>query len=242
MNKFKLVLFILFFSFFSCVFAQDDESVRDFLYSEAYFDYLIECAHEDAIEQKENSRENTEIDLTDNEINAFEFDEEIAGEYIPFKLKVEKYSTAAKYTETFEKPQTKIIIPTSEKLSFTYDTLQYINKNYTDGRRITSGIEYTPFKPLNFAMGVETNYRVADQNPLSRKIYFNPSYKINEHIAISFLNKYNFNNSSYDHDIGLYIAPFKTKAIDFKAYAGITNEHSGAQSQSASFYTNFYFY
>ena len=34
---------------------------------------------------------------------------------------------------------------------------------------------------------------------------------------------------------------FKTKAIDFKIFTGITNEHSGAQSQSASFYTNFYF-
>ena len=35
---------------------------------------------------------------------------------------------------------------------------------------------------------------------------------------------------------------FKTRAIDFKAFAGITNEHSGTQSQSASFYTNFYFF
>lgn len=245
MKKILLVLFMfsLFSSFAITVAQEEKEPVRDYLYSEEYFDYLIECAHEEAIKQQEEAQEATsEHSLNDNEITVFEFNNEIEEEFIPFKLKIEQNSTVEKYSETFKKPETKIIIPTSDSFSFTYNTTQYINKNYTDGRRITSGVEYTPFKNLSFATGLETNYRDVDHNPLSRKIYFTPTFKINDYLSISFLNKYNFNNYSSDHDVGLYIAPFKTKAIDFKIFTGITNEHSGAQSQSASFYTNFYFY
>jgi len=244
MKKIFLVLLIFFLcSFYSATIADEEkEPVRDYLYSEEYFDYLIECAHEEALKQKEKEEQETELSLENDEITAFEFSDEIEGEYVPFKLKIEQNSPIDKYSETFKKPETKIIIPTSDSFSFTYNTTQYINKNYTDGRRITSGVEYTPFKNLSFATGLETNYRDVDHNPLSRKIYFTPSFKINDYLTISFLNKYNFNNYSSDHDIGLYIAPFKTKAIDFKVFAGLTNEHSGAQSQSASFYTNFYFY
>lgn len=236
MGKIKLVL-LIFFSLIVQVSAQ--ESSRDYLYSEAYFDYLIECAQEETLEQKEKQEE---ILLEQNEITAFEFEDELSENFEPFRLRIEESSKVGAYGETFKKPQTKIIIPVGDKLSFTYNTLQYINKNYTDGRRIVSGVEYSPFKNLTFATGVETNYRDVDHNPLSRKAYFTPSLKINDYLSISFLNKYNFNSYSSDHDIGLYLAPFKTKAIDFKMFAGLTNEHSGAQSQSASFYTNFYFY
>ena len=221
------------------LFAQDANYPRDYLYSEAYFDYLIECAQEEANTKEEQEKE---LSLKENEIKAFEFDDEIKEEFTPFKLKIEESTITSAYSETFKKPETKIIIQTSDKFAFTYNAIQYINKNYTDGRRITTGIEYTPFKNLTFSSGVETNYRTVDHNPLSRKIYFTPTYRLNDYFSLSFLNKYNFNNYSSDHDIGLYITPFKTKAIDFKAFAGITNEHSGTQSQSASFYTNFYFF
>lgn len=241
MDKLKLI-FLSIFILFSTNISHADENVRDYLYSEAYFDYLIECANEKAIEEKnlaqqEEIKEKTE----ETEITVFEFDES-TNQYEPFKLKIEENSTISKYGETFKKPETKIIIPTSEKFSFIYNTSQYINKNYTDGRRITSGIEFTPIKKLNLAAGIETNYRDIDQNPLSRKIYFSPSIKINEYLTIGFLNKINMQTHSSDHDLGLYLSPFKTKAIDFKIFTGFTNESSGANSQSASFYTNFYFF
>ena len=238
MGKIKLVL-LAFFILISCVNA--DENARDYLYSEAYFDYLIETANEAAIEEKEKQRQE-EILFEDNEITAFEFNDEIIEEFKPFQLRIEESSEIEVYGETFKKPETKIIIPTSDKFAFTYNTTQYVNKNYTDGRKIISGVEFTPFANLNFSTGVETNYRDVDHNPLSRKIYFSPSLKINDYLTVSFLNKYNFNNSSSDHDIGLYFSPFKTKPIDFKVFTGITNERSGVQSQSASFYTNFYFF
>ena len=240
--------FILFLSFtlLSCsnLLAQEDNSARDYLYSEAYFDYLIECAQEEAsIKEEEKQKEAAKKSTSqEDEITIFEFDDTTEEGYVPFKLNIEENSSISKYNETFKKPETKIIIPTSENFSFTYNATQYINKNYTDGRRLTTGVEYTPFKNLTFTSGVETNYRDVDHNPLSRKIYFTPIFKLNEYFSLSFLNKYNFNNYSSDHDIGLYITPFKTRAIDFKAFAGITNEHSGTQSQSASFYTNFYFF
>ncbi|MBQ4646569.1 MAG: hypothetical protein IJB79_04400 [Candidatus Gastranaerophilales bacterium] len=240
MGKKLVLLFFLMLSF--AAFAADKIAANnDYLYSEEYFDYLIECANEEAIQQKENEEIKANELILEDEVT-FAFDDEISDNFEPFRLRIEEKSTIEAYSETFKKPETKIIIPTSDIFSFTYNATQYINKNYTDGRRITSGVEYMPFKNLNFAAGVETNYRDVDNNPLSRKFYFTPSFKVNDYFTISFLNKYNFNNYSTDHDIGLYITPFKTKAIDFKAFAGITNEHTGTQSQSASFYTNFYFY
>jgi len=235
MGKIKLVL-LLFFLLIS--FVKADENARDYLYSEAYFDYLIECAHEEAIKQKEEQ----EAILKEDEVTIFEFSDELSENFEPFKLRIEEQSEIEAYSETFKKLETKIFIPTSDKFGFTYNTTQYLNKNYTDGRRITSGVEYKPLKNLTFATGIETNYRDVDHNPLSRKIYFTPSIKLNDYLTLSFLNKYNFNSYSSDHDLGLYVAPFKSKAIDFKVFAGMTNEHSGKQSQSASFYTNFYFF
>ena len=52
----KILLVLLIFSLFSpaCIHADEEkESTHDYLYSEEYFDYLIECAHEEAIKQKE---------------------------------------------------------------------------------------------------------------------------------------------------------------------------------------------
>lgn len=239
MNKLRLIVFIFFsLLLFNPTFASKENNPRDYLYSDEYFDYLIECANEEAIAKKEQE----EILLEENDITAFEFDEQQNETLEPFKLRIEEHSTIEKYKETFEKPTTKIVIPTSDKFSFTYNTVQYINKNYSDGRRIASGFEYTPFKHLSLASGIETNYRDIDQNPLSRKVYFTPSFKINEYLTISFLNKINVQTNDSDHDIGLYISPFKTKAIDFKMFTGITKQSSGTNSQSASFYTNFYFF
>lgn len=241
MSKIKLICIFLFFLCSSLTFAHEEQdNVRDYLYSEEYFDYLIECANEEAISEKE---EETQETLTlEDDVTIFEFEEEISENFVPFKLRIEENSKIEKYAETFVKPETKIIIPTSDKFSFTYSATQYINKNYTDGRRMASGIEFTPFKKLNFATGIETNYRDVDQNPLSRKLYFTPTLKINDYLTLSFLNKVNVLTHSSDHDLGLYVAPFKNKAVDFKVFTGITKETSGAQSQSASFYTNFYFF
>ena len=195
MKKILLVLLISSLFLPVCAFAQEEkEAVRDYLYSEEYFDYLIECANEEAIGQKELEEKELELSQQNSEITAFEFSNEIEEQYEPFKLKIEQNSQVEKYSETFKKPETKIIIPTSDKFSFIYNTRQYVNKNYTDGRRITSGIEYTPIKNLTFETGLETNYRDVDHNPLSRKIYITPSFKINDYLTISFLNKYNFNN------------------------------------------------
>ena len=243
MNRFKLVLLLIFFTLsfsLSTTYADEKEPVRDYLYSEEYFDYLIECANDEY--QKKQEQLEQEISIENNDITAFEFDEIIESDITPFKLRIEENNPIEKYSETFKKPETKIIIPTSEKFSFTYNATQYVNKNYTDGRRMASGIEYSPFKKINFATGVETNYRDVDQNPLSRKLYFTPSLKINDYLTVSFLNKVNVLTHTSDHDIGLYLAPFKTKAVDFKMFTGITKESSGRQSQSASFYTNFYFF
>lgn len=239
----KKLVFLMFFIAISCtnLSAQETSEAIDYMYSEAYFDHLIECAQEEATAKKEQ-QENKELPIQEEEITAFEFQDKINEEFVPFKLRIEESLQTEVYSETFKKPETKVFIPTSDKFGFVYNNIEYINKNYTDGRRIITGFEYNPIKNLTFSSGVETNYRVVDHNPLSRKFYFTPSYRINDYLAISFLNKYNFNSYSSDHDIGLYITPFKTKAIDFKAFAGITNEHTGRQSQSASFYTNFYFY
>lgn len=243
----KKLVFILFFMFFTCanIFAQESPLGRDYLYSEAYFDYLIEMANEEAFEAKEQEKKQQKKQETlyeNEEITAFENNDEEDTQTNTFKLRIEENLKVNPYSETFKKPETKISIPASDKFSFTYAPTQYINKNYTDGRRLSSGIEYAPFKNLKFETGLETNYRDVDQNPLSRKIYFTPAFKVNDYFTVSFLNKYNFNDYSDDHDIGLYFTPSKTKAIDFKIFAGISNEHSGVQSQSASFYTNFYFF
>jgi len=239
MSKIKLIITIIILNIFLLpAICEENNNARDYLYSEEYFDYLIECANEEAITKKE---EQEEILLEKDDITVFEFGEE-QDDFEPFKLKIEENSTIANYKETFEKPITKIIIPTSEKLNFTYDTKTYINKNYTDGRRISSGFEYIPFKHLSLASGIETNYRDVDHNPLSRKLYFTPSVKLNEHITISFLNKVNVQTNESDHDIGLYVSPFKNQALDFKIFTGMSKGSSGVNSQSASFYTNFYFF
>ena len=242
MNKVKLLIIFIIILCSSFAFGHEEQdNARDYLYSEAYFDYLIECANEEAIQHQEQEQKEETLTL-ENDITAFEFDDNIEESYIPFKLRIEETKNIEKYSETFVKPETKIIIPTSDKFSFTYNATQYINKNYTDGRRMASGFEFAPFKNLNFASGIETNYRDVDQNPLSRKLYFTPTLKINNHLTLSFLNKYNVLTHSSDHDLGFYIAPFKNKAMDFKFFTGITKETNGAQSQSASFYTNFYFF
>ena len=247
MNKLKLVLllFSLIFSF-GAVFAHEpqEDNVRDYLYSEEYFDYLIEMANEEHIAQQEQSEEeiSLEHEQKDDEVTFFEFDEEISSDFQPFKLRIEENSKVGVYAEQFVKPETKIYIPTGDKFGFTYSATQYINKNYTDGRRMTSGVQYTPFEKLSFATGIETNYRDVDHNPLSRKVYFTPTIKINDFLAISFLNKINVLTHTSDHDLGFYVSPFKNKALDFKVFTGITNERNGTYSQSASFYTNFYFF
>ncbi len=247
MDKISKFIFILLFCIALNIFrANVAYGQNDYLYSQEYFDYLIECAQEDKYEQQQLEKEQTISNKEDNnEEDIISFDEQdvIVDENLePFKLKIEENIAIETYSETFKKEDTKVIIPTNDVLSFVYNTSRYRNKNYNDGQRIQSGIEYNPFKFLSFQSGVETNYRDYDQNLTSRKLYFNPVIKLNDYVNVGFYNKYNLLNSTSDHDIGLSFSPLKSKALDFSLYAGVTNEKNGTQSQSFSFYTNFYFF
>ena len=241
MGKIKLVLllFIVFSLFFFDASASESQNGRDYLYSEEYFDYLIECANEKAIEEKQNQQEEL---LESTEITAFESQDEVMEEFEPFKLRVESINNVAVYKETFIKEDSKAIIPVGEKFSFIQNTTKFRNKYNSDDYRVLAGAEFTPFKFFEIASGVETNYRGFDQNPTSRKLYITPTLRLNDKISLSFYNKMNILTKSTDHDISLDFSPFKSKAVDFRVYAGITKYETGTHSESINFYTNFYFF
>ncbi|MBQ9149782.1 hypothetical protein IJX73_02515 [bacterium] len=242
MSKVKLVLLITMSLISLVAFGHESANGRDYLYSEEYFDYLIECANEKAIEQQQEQKEQIEELVENSEITAFEFQDGELGEIEPFKLKVESFNNIAAYKETFYKEDSKAIIPVGNKFSFIQDTTKFRNKYNSDDYRVLAGAEYTPFKFFQISSGVETNYRGYDQNPTSRKLYITPTLKFNDKISLSFYNKVNVQTNSTDHDVSLNISPFKSKAVDFKIYAGITKYEAGTHSESINFYTNFYFF
>ena len=168
MNRLVVFVLILFLSF-SCVSAQSEEDNSNYLYSEEYFDYLIECANEDAL-SKQNEQQKEEV-AEDSEM-VYKPDDEICPDCKPFRLRIEENSSVGAYSETFKKEDTKTIIPVGDKFSFVQDTLKYKNRYNSDDYRVLAGVEINPFKFLNFASGLETNYRGIDQNPTSRKLYF----------------------------------------------------------------------
>ena len=240
MDKLRILLLTtcLFWGFAS--YAQEQSSSgHDYLYSEEYFDYLIEYAtnQEETQEECKNTPEENE-----DEISIFEFEDEIITDSTPFKLRIEENSRITPYSETFKKEDSKSIIPVGQKFSFVQDTLKIKNKYNSDDYRILAGAEYSPLKWLTFASGLETNYRGFDQNPRSRKFYFTPTLKLSDKISLSFYNKFDVSTKEQDHDIGINISPFKSKFMDFRVYTGITRNPSGAQSESVNFYTNFYFF
>lgn len=242
MTKIKLMFlsFLLVFSFLSAYAEEEKERLRDYLYSEAYFDYLIECAQQDALEKSKQQEE--EIALEADEISLFKFEDEISDNYEPFKLRIEQNATAKPYSQAFTKEKSKTTIPIGQKFSIVQDTLKFRNKYNSDDYRVLAGAEYYVSKYFDISTGLETNYRGIDQNPTSRKFYFTPTVYLTDKLSFSFYNKFNIQTNSSDHDLSINVSPFKSKAVDFKVYAGITKYESGEQSESVNFYTNFYFF
>lgn len=248
MNKLfiKLIICFLLFSYqFSCANTQQEEYENDTLYSQEYFDYLIECAADDYQKQQEKEQVSEKAQITLNEDVVSQDDNSnsdiISDNYEPFKLKIENYDVG-KYSQTYIKENSKTLIPVGDRFSFMQDTLQFRNKYNSNDYRILAGAEYRINRFLNLTSGLETNFRGNDQNPNSRKLYFTPVIKIGDVFSISFHNKYDTSNHSQDHDIGLSVSPFKSKALDFGVYAGTTQQQGGAHSESINFSTNFYFF
>ena len=252
MRKTCTVLLIFLFAFmgqFCFAKTQQEEFENDTLYSQEYFDYLIECASCEYQKEQENNKinEKEEITLEDNSVSQDEDlnnnsdNDVISDNYEPFKLKIESYDVG-KYSQSYIKENSKTLIPVGSKFSFMQDTLQFRNKYNSNDYRILAGAEYKINRFLNLTSGLETNFRGNDQNPTSRKLYFTPVLSIGDKLSISFHNKYDTSNHSQDHDIGLSVSPFKSKALDFGVYAGTTQQVGGAHSESINFSTNFYFF
>lgn len=222
---------------------QQEEYKNDILYSQEYFDYLIECASIADFEMKEEAKKQKksqeEIDL--NEITPEE--DEVAldeNETEPFKLRIEN-SGINSYKETIKKEDTKTTIQINNKFSVIHDTYKFKNKYNSNDFRLKTGVEYNLSKNIVLSSGLETNYRGLNQNPISKKLYFSPTLKLNDKFSVSFINKYDTTSNSTDCDMSFNISPFKSKITDFNIYAGYTKESSGASSESVLFTTNFYF-
>lgn len=258
MNKIQYTVLILLFFINSCFAntAQQEEYKNDYLYSDAYFDYLIECASDEYQKRVEQEKQEQELieqasldDIKPSETNLDEnanldmfSDEILVDGNVPFKLHIENYTTAPKYSETFKKVDSKTIIPVNSQFSFIQNMTQYRNKYNSNDYRILAGAEYSPCKFFSIASGMEANYRDIDQIPTSRKLYLTPSIFLSDKFSLSFHNKIDTSTHSTDHDIGLKLSPFKSKAMDFGVYAGLTRNPSGTHSESVNFSTNFYFF
>lgn len=250
------IIFIFFLTSFSLAKTQQEEYKNDYLYSEAYFDYIIEQAsidrelenerkkeeekkkQEEAISLEETINDNKNIPQETTQPKDFDV---ITFEDIPFKIKISENVAHPAYKETFKKVDTKTTMRLNDKFNFYHDAVKTRNKYNSNDYRILAGSEINITSYFNIATGLETNYRGLDQNPQSRKLYFNPTFNITDKIYLSFINKYNPNTKSTDHDISFRISPLKSKAFDFGVYSGITNNINGTHSESVSFSTNFYF-
>lgn len=231
-------IFIILFSFtFSFCVANSTDTPRDYLYSEEYFDYLIESAQEERNKQLELEQE-----ITMDEIVSVNQEDIITDLYEPFKLHIQTNASINPYGETFIKENAKTIIPVGDKFGFYQDMKQTRNKYNSHDYKILAGAEFTPCKYFSLASGLETNFRGIDQNPSSRKVYLTPSFYLNDKISLSFHNKMNVQSKSTDHDVGINISPFKSKSFDFGVYAGITREQSGLTTESVYFTTNFHLF
>jgi len=236
----KTFIFFLLLSFFQISFAnaQKEAYSNDILYSEEYFDYLIECAQIEKEEQLKNDDNFGEVELDVD----YNYDDEIiiSNENI-FKLHVQKEVNIQPYSESFKRENTKTIIPVSSKFSFFQDTLQTRNKYNSNDYKVIAGAEYNLHKFLNFQGGFETNYRGFDQNPQSRKLYITPQLNLTNKFAIAFPNKINVNTHTSDHDIQLKLNPFKSGLVDFSIYASMSRKQNITTSKSLKFTTSFYF-
>ena len=247
MKNLKVILFIICF-LFSSVSAkpQQEENNNDFLYSQEYFDYLIEYASILDFEEKEAAKEEAKRIKHEKKLKEEELAEENKitlenDESDIFKLKIENNDIKA-YKESFKKEDTKTTIRISKKLNAIQDTYKFKNKYNSDDYKFKTGIEYSITDKLTFSSGLETNLRGLDQNPISKKVYFTPSVKFNDKFSISFINKMNTLTKSSDHDISFAVSPFKSKSADFNVYAGYTRNNDGSTSESINFSTNIYFF
>lgn len=242
MKKINLLLISFFFLFSSLAMAktQQEEYKNDFLYSEAYFDYLIECAENDKREYEETQKEIAlEEEIQTQEV---EIPETIVEYYEPFRLKIEKEAKINPYGETFKKVDSKTIIPIGDKFSIIQNMSESRNKYNSNDYKILMGSEYVFNKFVGINSGLETNYRGLDQNVASRKVYVSPVFRLGDKVTLNFHNKMNIQSYSTDHDLGLNVSPFKSKVADFGVYAGLTRKQTGAHSESINFSTNFYFF
>ena len=228
---------------------------HDYLYSQEYFDYLIECAsaeqqeREDSIKaQKKLEQKEAKKHKNDNIEEIINLEEDVLAEeiiennYEPFKLHIESFDNIGKYKESYKQEDSKIIIPISERFSYTTDLSKKKNKYNSQDYKILAGAEYMLFDFLSFSGGLETNYRGLDQNPNSRKLYLTPKIILSDKVSIVFPNKYNIHSSSTDHDIGVNVSPFKSKFMDFGVYGGITRTSAGKVTESINFSTNWYLF
>ncbi len=252
---------ILIFSFCLLPFSLADNSAQkegykhDYLYSQEYFDYLIECAsiekqnEEDKIkaQKKLAGKEANKAKKEDEENEIIPLEEDILAEDIiqsdfePFKLHIESYD-GSKYKESYKQENTKILIPISDKFSYMTDMSRTRSKYNSQDYKILAGAEYSIFDFLSFSGGLETNYRGLDQNPNSRKLYIAPKLSFSDKVSIVFPNKINIHTNTTDHDIGINISPFKSKFMDFGVYGGITKTSSGKVTESINFSTSLYLF
>ena len=260
MNMFKKTVLIFCFLLLPLSFADDnlqnESNKNDYLYSQEYFDYLIECASVDKQQEEErikaekkqaekdlkkqkNVEAHDETELYQEEILAEEF---ILEDDEPFKLHIESYDNINKYKESYKQQNTKLIVPINKKISYSTELKTSRNKYNSQDYKVLSGVEYSMFDFLSFSGGIETNYRGFDQNPNSRKIYITPKIILSDSVSITFPNKYNILTNSTDHDIGLNISPFKSKFMDFGVYGALTRTSAGKVTESINFSTNFYLF
>lgn len=240
----KLILiFFLFFGFCNFSFANEFASENPQVYSDEYFDYLIECTSIKPVVKNEDKKEEITPDFENEDVIGIYNEDEgiIEGDFEPFKLRIEE-SSVGKYSQRYIKEDTKTIIPITEKFAFTQDFLKFKNKYSTDDLRTLTGFEYKFNKIFKISSGLETNYRGLDQMPISKKVYFTPSLNLNDKLSIDFHNKYYTQSKETDHDIGLKISPFKSKSTDLGVYTGVTRNANGSISESVKFTTTFSFF
>ena len=218
-------------SFALADFEAEDEYNESYLDSDRYFDYLIE---RNQLEKNRNPKKDVKEPV--KEVN-----EIILEDYNPIKLKANKTLKNQKYEEVYKKDNPKNSYFLSDKIELYQNSSASLNTQYSKEYKSTTGVELKPSKFLSVNSGVESKFRLDDQNPLSKKLYFSPMVNLGKNASITFHNKVDVENNSVDNDIELKVSPFKSKAADFGVYGATTRAQNGSMSKSINFSTNFYF-
>lgn len=235
LKKILLIFFILCFSFCQAK-TQKEEYQNDILYSQEYFDYLIESATIEYNEQKELEKQKAKEEVTLQEEESIVVEENME----PFRLRTQETVKINPYFETFKVVDTKTIIPVNDNFSFIQNMKKTKNKYNSNDYRIMAGAEGS-VGIFSLASGLETNYRGYDQLPISRKFYLTPSINLGDRVSLRLHNKVNVSSHVQDCDLELNLSPFKSKAVDFGVYAGTSRLPSGTHSESINFSTSFFF-